>query len=95
MTGRTVVGIISFCLVLTGLFLANMFLWMMIGEINRKRDEGHLVSYFGFTFPKMLRIFSEYRRLYPGGKLHVYAWSAFAVAMLFLIAVAVCLHVLG
>jgi tellurite resistance protein TehA-like permease len=95
MSEGAIVGIVSFCFVLTGLFLANMFLMMMIGEVNRKREEGNLISYFGFTFPKMLRIFGEYRRSYPSGKLHVYALGAFALAMLSLIAVAVCLRILA
>lgn len=95
MSERAIAGIVSFCFVLTGLFLANMFLMMMIGEINRKREEGNLVSYFGFTFPKMLRIFGEYRSLYPDGKLRVYALGSFALAMLGLISVAVCLRIVG
>ena len=65
MSTRVIIGIASFCAVMTGLILANMFLFMMIGEINRKRAEGNLVSYFGFAFPKMQRIFSEYRIKYP------------------------------
>ena len=60
MNARVITGIVSFSLALTGLFLANMFLAMMIGEISRKRQDGSLVSYFGFTFPKMWRIFGEY-----------------------------------
>jgi tellurite resistance protein TehA-like permease len=95
MSERAIVGIVSFCFVLTGLFLANMFLMMMIGEVNRKRDEGNLISYFGFTFPKMLRIFGEYRRSYPSGRLHVYALGAFGLAMLSLITVAVCARIIG
>jgi hypothetical protein len=95
MSERAIAGIVSFCSVLTGLFLANMFLMMMIGEINRKREEGNLISYFGFTFPKMLRIFGEYRRSYPSGKLHVYALGAFGLATLGLISVAVCLRILA
>lgn len=62
MSERLIVGmILSFCFAMSGAFLANMFLTMMIGEINRKRQGGNLVSYFGFTFPKVVRIFSEYR----------------------------------
>jgi len=80
---------------MTGLFLANMLLTMMIGEINRKRQGGGLVSYFGFTFPKMLRIFGEYRSSYPEGKLHIYALVAFALAMIGLTSVAVCLRIIG
>jgi hypothetical protein len=79
---------------MTGMFLANMFLTMMIGEINRRR-EGDLVSYFGFTFPKMLRIFGEYRRSYPAGKLHVYALGAIGLSMLGRISVAVCLRIVA
>lgn len=95
MSERAIAGIVSFCFVLTGLFLANMFLMMMIGEINRKRDEGNLISYFGFTFPKMLRIFGEYRRSCPCGRLHIYALGAFGLAILSLISVAVCLHIVA
>jgi hypothetical protein len=95
MSGRTIAGIISFCFVLTGLFLSNMFLMMMIGEINRKRQEGNPVSYIGFTFPKMLRIFDEYRRSYPDGKVHIYASTAFALAIIGLVSVAVCLRIIG
>jgi hypothetical protein len=95
MSARAITGIISFCVTMTGLFLANMFLTMMIGEINRKRPDGSLASCFGFTFPKMVRIFAEYRSSYPNGKLHIYAWAAFALAMIGLISVAVCLHIIG
>ena len=93
MSARAITGVISFCVV-TGLFLANMFLTMMIAEINRKRPDGSLVSYFGFTFPKMVRIFDEYRSSYPNGKLDMYAWAAFALAIIGLISVAVCFHII-
>ncbi len=92
---RTITGIISFCVAMTGLFLANMYLTMMIGEINRKRQDGSLVSYFGFTFPKMLRIFGEYRFSYPDGRLHIYALTAFALAIIGLVTVAVCIRIIG
>jgi hypothetical protein len=95
LTARTVIGIISFCVAMTGLFLANMFLFMMIGAINRKRRDGNLVSYFGFTFQKMLRIFREYRNSYPDENAHIYALAAFALAIIGLISVAVCLRVIG
>src|SRR5207245_11206965 len=82
MSVRAITGIISLCVATTGLFLANMFLPMMIGEINRKRQEGSLVSYFGFTFPKMLRIFGDYRSSYPKGSLHIYSVAAFVLAII-------------
>jgi hypothetical protein len=95
MSARAITGIISLCVAMTGLFLANMFLTMMIGEINRKRQGGSLVSYFGFTFPKMLRIFGEYRSSYPSGNLHVYALVSFALAVVGLVSVAACLRIIG
>jgi hypothetical protein len=72
-----------------------MFLTMIIGEINRKRQEGNVISYFGFTFPKLLRIFREYRKSYPDGKLHIYSLAAFAIAMIALISVGVCIGIIG
>ena len=95
MSARVITGIISFCVALTGLLMANMFLTMMIGEINRKRQDGGLVSYFGFTFPKMLRIFGEYRRLSPSGNMHICALVSFALAIIGLVSVAVCLRIVG
>jgi len=80
---------------MTGMFLANMTLIMMIGEINRKRQEGNLISYFGFTFPKLLRIFREYRSLYPDGKLRIYNLAAFAIAMSALISVGARIGIIG
>ena len=87
-----VIGIIVFFVALSGVILANMFVIMMIGEINRKKEEGRLISYFGFSPPKVHRIFAEYRRLYPHGKLHIYALAVFAVAMIALIVVGVLLY---
>lgn len=84
-----IIGIIAFCAALSGVILANMFVIMMIGEINRKREDGKLISYFGFTPPKVLRIFSEYRRSYPNGKLHICALAVFVIAMIALIVVGV------
>jgi hypothetical protein len=95
MSARAIIGIIFFCVAMTGVFLANMYLMMMIREINRNRQEENLISYFGFTFPKTLRIFREYRRSYPDGKLHIYALAAFAIAMSSLISVAACLRIIG
>jgi hypothetical protein len=95
MSQRAIVAIVSFCLALTGLFLANMFITMMIGEINRKRQEGNVISYFGFTFPKILRIFDEYHSSYPRGNLHIGAMLAFALGIVALVSVAICLHIIG
>jgi hypothetical protein len=95
MNSRIIVGIICFCAAMSGLFLTNMFLTMMIGEINRKRQDGSFGSYVGFSGPKVLRICSEYHRSYPDGKVLIYAIGAFALAMIGLVGVAVCLRIIG
>jgi hypothetical protein len=82
-------------LAISGCILANMFLLMMIGEINRKKEDGKVISYFGFTPGKMVRIFKEYRSLYPNGKLHLLALASFGAAVICLIGVAVCLQAVG
>jgi hypothetical protein len=68
---------------------------IMIGEINRKRREDNLVSYFGFTPQKSRMIFREYRRLYPDGKLHIYSYLCVAAAIAGMITVAVCARIIG
>ena len=95
MSTRLIVAIVSFCVGMTGVFLGNMFTVMMIGEINRKRQDGNQVSYFGFTFPKMLRIFGEYRSLYPNGNLHMSALAALALMIIGMIGGVVCLWIIG
>ena len=81
MSAQLILRLVSLSVAITGLVVANLFLTMMIGEINRKRQEGNLVSYFGFTFPKVQQIFREYRSSYPNGTKHVYAIVAFAFAI--------------
>jgi tellurite resistance protein TehA-like permease len=95
MRAGVIVLIIAFGVAVSGIIVANMFLFMMIGEINRKRDEGNLLSYFGFTFPKMLRNSVNTARLYPRGTLHIYSLAAFALGVVGLLVVAVGLRIIG
>jgi hypothetical protein len=95
MNARIVMFLISFAVMVSGLVSANMFIIMMVGEINRKRPEGDLISYFGYTVFKIVRIFEEYRRLYPNGKLHIFALLAFGMAVVGVISGAVFLGIIG
>jgi hypothetical protein len=95
MSSRVITGIVAFCLAGSGVFLGNMLTMIMIGEINRKRREGDLVSYIGFTPQKARMIFREYRRLYPDGKLHIYSYLAVIAVVAGMIAVAVCARIIG
>ena len=95
MSGRVIIGIAAFCIAGTAVFLGNMLTMIMIGEINRKRREGDLVGYFGFTPQKSRMIVREYRRHYPDGKLHIYSYLALAAAVAGMIIVAVCARIIG
>ena len=83
------------CVGASATIIVTMFTVMMIGEINRQRTEDNLIPYFSFTPPTMLRVFSEYRHLYPNGRLHLYAVATFISALVGLLFVGACLHIIG
>ena len=92
---RIIAGIIVFCTGASAATAASMFTTMMIGEINRQRKEDNQISYFGYTPSKMLGIFSEYRRLYPNGRLRHYAIASIITMTVALFITAVCFHIIG
>ena len=91
---RATIAIIWFCMGLAGCAVANVFLTRMVEAINRKRRAGDLVSPYGWTPSKMLRVFGEYRASYPDGTLHTYALRAFAFMMFCLIGLAFSLRII-
>lgn len=92
---RVIVGIIFFCLGLAAAIASGIFTIMMIGEINRQRKEDNQISYLGYHPLKMVQIPSEYRRLYPNGRLHQYANATFIIMAIALIIMAVCFRIIG
>ena len=94
-SARLVVGACSFFIGVIGITTANVLVTRMIREVNRVRREGDRVSELGFTFPKLMRIFSAYRASYPDGCLGIYALLAGALGMAGWVSVAVCLGIIG
>ena len=94
-SARFIVGVISFGIALTGATLGNMFIIMMIGEINRKKEEGHLISYFGYPPWKTFQVCHEYRRLYPNGKILAYEIVSVVIMLIGFIGVCICVFLLG
>ena len=92
---RIIGAIVFLGVATTATILANIFATMMIGEINRKRQDRPLLSYFNFTIPKILEMFSEYRLLYPSGKLHIVTSAAVAVGFLGIIGFGICFGIIG
>jgi hypothetical protein len=60
----------------------------MIRNVNRKTRMSPF-RYIAVTPPEWVRLFREYRRLYPDGRLHVYAAVAFALAAVSMLVLAV------
>jgi hypothetical protein len=75
-------ALVSFSLAMTGVALGNMIWFRMIGEVNRKRGDDKLISYFGVTPGKGLKLLDEYQRLYPNGRAHLYLYAAAALVFL-------------
>ena len=80
---------ILFSLACSCCILSGIFLLQEIGEVNRKLPDGGQISYWGMHSLKMARIKSEYRRLYPFGKVdlmrRIFQYAALAVMALLLI----------
>ena len=89
-----IIAIVSFCVGTCCAILSTIYTYIMIGELNRKRPDGNLISYFGFALPKTIQIFREYRRSYPEGRLHIYTWITMALSFIAMFSVFVCLHLI-
>jgi hypothetical protein len=90
MSVRLVAGIVLFCVWMTGLVMGNISIYRMIGEVNRNSRRSRSFSYFGFWAGKTMSIISEYRRLYPEGKLYRQMLAGWALMIPGFIGTAVC-----
>jgi len=93
MTPQLVIGIVFFCVAMTGCAIGNISMYKMIDEINRSIHRSQSLTHFGFWAGKNLFIMSEYRRLYPEGKLHGRTWASIATMIAGLTGVAICMMV--
>ena len=69
MTTRIILAIAALSLATTCMISAGFVMYAMIGKVNRKLPDNDQIGYLGFYWSKVRRIFREYRRLYPGGRL--------------------------
>ncbi len=90
-----IVAIFSFGMAATAGFTGSLLIFMMIGEVNRKKDDENQIPYFSWHPGKRSAIFSEYRRLYPEGRLFIYLVVAGAVMFMGLGGAFLCLCLMG
>jgi hypothetical protein len=72
---------VLFCLATVGIFLSNLFLIVIIGELNKRRRQSNQLSIF-FLMPwRISAIFNEYRLRYPEGRFLRYVYIGLIVGM--------------
>jgi hypothetical protein len=95
MTTRLIIGLVSFCIAVAGVFTGNLLLIEVIGQINKLRPVTRAVPFTRTPFATMtiMEILREYRRSYPASKLHIYAKTCLAVGISGFVATAACLMI--
>lgn len=68
MNSTLIIAVILLAMAVGAAISGNLFFTMMIGELNRKRTDDNQISQFFFTPTKVINIWKEYRRQYPGGR---------------------------
>lgn len=90
MSARGIIYVISFPCYVIGCFLMNMFQMMIVDQTNDKRQVGNHISHLGRHSPRIIiKMFGEYRSLYPQGKLHIYALVSLALVVISMIIIIV------
>ena len=95
MNALTVLAIVCFSVGLSAGLLGTLLGFAMTGEVNRKRSSGDQIPYFNFQPWKRMELLSEYRRLFPEGRLHVYIFAAVAVTAIGVFGALLCIYVMG
>lgn len=81
MSIRLVVIVACLAGVLTAAMLRVIFLERMISEINRKRSDANLVRHSGFRLDRWAEVQTDYKDLYPSGRLPAYYRTQLAISI--------------
>lgn len=95
MSARIELAVLAFGIAMTCTIVANLLWFKLIGAVNRRRPNAEQVSYWGFTYFKLIATVDEYRRSYPKGRIHVLMYLLVALMALSMITVAVSLSFVG
>jgi hypothetical protein len=69
MATRVIVGIVALICASTYGMIASFFGFEMMDKVNDKLPKENRFDPVGWYLPKTLRLYGEYRRLYPDGNL--------------------------
>jgi hypothetical protein len=81
MTERLIRAIVFLLAAQTFILVSGFLMYAMIGEVNRKLPDGQRIGYLFGHYGKYRRLFREYRRLYPNGRLGLYCKITGALGM--------------
>jgi hypothetical protein len=81
MIGVRVIALLAFLAGCCSALLVNLLVLLMMRKINSASPDSR-VSWFGFNRTSIVRVFGEYRRLFPAGRLHLYVFAAGGLAVL-------------
>jgi hypothetical protein len=85
MTPRIILAIAAFLAALICIVSGNVAMYSMMVRMNRILPATEQIGYLGFNPAKILRIFREYRRLYPQGRLNSLCKGFVAAGFAFMI----------
>ena len=71
MTTRAVIGIVALLCVLVCGLVATLANLEMVDNVNEKLPAREQLATLGWYLSKYLRLYREYKRLYPDGRLHL------------------------
>jgi hypothetical protein len=93
MNVRLLTGICFFGLSTAAAICGNVVVHRMIDQINRHPGNGPDISHFMFSPGKLIRIVTDYRSLYPEGKLGFYLRASVAGLVVGFVGLVFCLMV--
>jgi hypothetical protein len=70
---------------ISGMVVANLVRYAMIGHVNVRVPEKERFAYIGFYWPKNQRVALEYRKLHPKGRLLWWYRGCVALALVCLV----------
>lgn len=94
MTLGTPILTLSIAIALIAALLANLWTFWMIREVNRRIGDEPPVRFIANPPQEFVRLFREYRRLYPDGRLHWYICAAVGVCVVCFFAIVAAVEIL-
>lgn len=77
-----IIGVVAMGAALMGALLVNVFMFTMIRAVNRRLSNERRIPYVAAMPAELVRLFREYRLLYPNGRLNVFVLAAAALALI-------------